>query len=146
MKAIFTTGLIAALLAGPALAGSERGGCGYGAEASVSKAGQSAVTRTDSQQRSTAESEGVLTAQSSDKPTTIREDENLRSGGTHTGGSGAPAPNTVKPQGGDSPGAQTPQSGATGAGQNQSSPSGTSSGSGSSGSPSTSGTSGGSGG
>jgi len=37
----------------------------------------------------------VLTAQSSDKPTTIREDENVRSGGTRTGGSGAPAPGTT---------------------------------------------------
>lgn len=93
MKAIFTTGLVAALLARPALAGSERGGCGYGAEASISKAGQSPVTRTDSQQRSTAESEGVLTAQSDTR--TIREDENVRSGGTRTGGSGAPAPGTT---------------------------------------------------
>lgn len=145
MKTIFTAGVILALLGGPALAASDRAGCAYGAEAALSKATQSAVAASDAG-RSTVEIEGVLTAQSSDKPTTIREDENLRSGGTHTGGSGAPAPNTVKPQGGDSPGAQTPQSGATGAGENQGSPSGTSSGSGSSGSPSTSGTSGGSGG
>ena len=81
------------------------------------------------------------TAQARDG-TTIREEENRRSGGTGTGDSSAPAPNTVKPQG-DSQGAQTPQSGTTGAGQNQGSPPGTSSGSGSSGSPSTSGNSGG---
>lgn len=92
MKTIFTAGVILALLGGSALAASDRAGCGYGGEASVPKA-QSAATSHDAE-RSSVESEGVLTAQSPDTRT-IREDENVRSGGTRTGGSGAPAPGTT---------------------------------------------------
>lgn len=94
MKTIFTAGVIVALLGGSALAASDRAGCGYGGEASLPKATTSAAASADGD-RLTVESEGVLTAQSSDKPTTIREDENVRSGGTRTGGSGAPAPGTT---------------------------------------------------
>lgn len=95
MKTIFTAGVIVALLGGSALAASDRAGCGYGGEASLPKATQGAVAASVDAGRPTIESEGVLTAQSSDKPTTIREDENVRSGGTRTGGSGAPAPGTT---------------------------------------------------
>lgn len=93
---------------------------------------------------------GELTvAQTRGEGGTIREEENRRSGGTGTGGSDAPAPDTVRPrdnsQGGsrgdtqETPptGTLTPQGNTTGPGQNQGSPPGTSSGSGTSGAPST---------
>jgi hypothetical protein len=100
MKTIFTAGVIMALLGGSALAASDRAGCGYGGEASLPKVSTSAATTSAAAtsvggDRFSVEREGVLTAQSSDKPTTIREDENVRSGGTRTGGSGAPAPGTT---------------------------------------------------
>lgn len=92
MKTMITAGVIAALMSGSALAASDRAGCGFDGEAALSKAKVSAAAMGNGD-RLGVESEGVLTAQSDTR--TIREDENVRSGGTRTGGSGAPAPNTT---------------------------------------------------
>lgn len=92
MKTMITAGVIAALISGSALAASDRAGCGFEGEAALPKA-QVSATATGDSDRVGVESEGVLTAQSDTR--TIRSDENVRSGGTRTGGSGAPAPNTT---------------------------------------------------